>query len=534
MAITYPVTKDTFTNPVATDKLNNPPHATQHADVNDSIEAIVDKVGVDSSTDGNSLDYLVHSLHYNVKDYGATGDGVTDDTAAIQAAINAAGVTGGEIYFPNGTYICASGLDCSTTSNVNLRFVGNGGTGAGASTKTILRYTGTEARFIDARGSYGFVLEEMMVLYSNILFTGKLVDIGGNTRDSAYGLIRRCYIGGTGVGVDNAAALISYNNAIIQTVEHCSFGAAVVAVLGMENSATDYSNVINVQNCVFNGETLPLKNAGDTWNIINCTFESPIGSIYRYDTGITANGLNFTGCWSGDVTGTGVTQIEFAGNNLNITGCNLSSDGTATIVEIIGSSCFGIKIEGNEFKSSLKGVDFGTTSGHTGVSIKNNAWSTITTKVAGTIPPGAMIDYDQKVRIGSPTGTSTVTQFMVGNVGFFGAQESLVDLSTTPVSLFGGGGIGTSITHFFLTNVSGDTCNFTIYTALDAGVSWKFTHTAGANCSITESSEGVFAISGMGDSKTYTLTLNTGSGVVTLVSSGATTGTTVIKCLGYK
>ena len=39
----------------------------------------------------------------SVKDFGAVGDGVTDDTAAIQSAVNAAG--GKALYFPGGTYI---------------------------------------------------------------------------------------------------------------------------------------------------------------------------------------------------------------------------------------------------------------------------------------------------------------------------------------------------------------------------------------------------------------------------------------------
>ena len=45
----------------------------------------------------------------SVKDFGAVGDGVADDTAAIQAAIN----TGSSIVFPGGTYKC-SGLTQST------------------------------------------------------------------------------------------------------------------------------------------------------------------------------------------------------------------------------------------------------------------------------------------------------------------------------------------------------------------------------------------------------------------------------------
>jgi hypothetical protein len=39
------------------------------------------------------------------QDYGAKADGVTDDTIAIQTAINVASATGSTVYFPGGTYI---------------------------------------------------------------------------------------------------------------------------------------------------------------------------------------------------------------------------------------------------------------------------------------------------------------------------------------------------------------------------------------------------------------------------------------------
>lgn len=41
----------------------------------------------------------------SVKDFGAVGDGVTDDTAAIQAAIDSVKINGGTVFVPPGTYL---------------------------------------------------------------------------------------------------------------------------------------------------------------------------------------------------------------------------------------------------------------------------------------------------------------------------------------------------------------------------------------------------------------------------------------------
>ena len=42
---------------------------------------------------------------YSVMEYGAVGNGIADDTAAVQAAIDACALAGGGVvYFPPGTY----------------------------------------------------------------------------------------------------------------------------------------------------------------------------------------------------------------------------------------------------------------------------------------------------------------------------------------------------------------------------------------------------------------------------------------------
>ncbi len=67
-----------------------------------------------------------------VRSYGARGDGTTDDTAAIQSAINAAAKQpghGADVVFPAGTYRITRTLDCKTLgagvfTGVNLRGAG--------------------------------------------------------------------------------------------------------------------------------------------------------------------------------------------------------------------------------------------------------------------------------------------------------------------------------------------------------------------------------------------------------------------------
>jgi hypothetical protein len=60
--------------------------------------------------------------------YGAAGDGVTDDTAAFQAAVDALPATGGAIYIPAGDYLLNSGVSDTPViiNKPNVRLFGEG------------------------------------------------------------------------------------------------------------------------------------------------------------------------------------------------------------------------------------------------------------------------------------------------------------------------------------------------------------------------------------------------------------------------
>ena len=130
-AVDYTVTGDTITFTTA-------PPSNAEIDVTcyGVAHSIVTDVNVTStgSTTARSLATRFAEIA-NVKDYGATGDGVTDDTAAIQAAIDASN----NIYIPEGTYRIAKNTSADGHTNYGLKIDKNDVTISGIKGKSLLK-----------------------------------------------------------------------------------------------------------------------------------------------------------------------------------------------------------------------------------------------------------------------------------------------------------------------------------------------------------------------------------------------------------
>lgn len=117
---------------------------------------------------------------FNVKDYGALGNNTADDTAAIQAAINAAGTNGGQVYFPPGQYKLNTSAPLSNTHDA-VSFLGSGV----ANTKIIIGSGFTGSAAITNTGNY-FVFQNMSIEAASSTTTSNpachgIVSTGGHT-----------------------------------------------------------------------------------------------------------------------------------------------------------------------------------------------------------------------------------------------------------------------------------------------------------------------------------------------------------------
>ncbi len=250
---------------------------------------------------------------FDVTAYGATGNGVTDDSAAIQAALTAAAAiaAGGLVYIPAGTYVVGTALTCSNRfvtiqgagkDSTKLSYTGNGvaltlGTTAGAGADSTggvrdLTITGTGS------GTSGLRI---------IVFNGGYLE---NLRVEDF-------TAGNGILFDGANCIYSYNVDVQNNLINLKFSADVTT------PGNPYSANLNV---FFGGQ---IKNGGQ--HVISTD---------------SADGNKFYGTYFAVATTAPAINLEKA-NNWVFDGCMFESNLGGAAVAVVNLGAAGAATDAN-------------------------------------------------------------------------------------------------------------------------------------------------------------------------------------------
>jgi hypothetical protein len=195
----------------------------------------------------------------SVKSFGAMGDGVTDDTAAIQAALDQVGTSGGgALYFPEGEYVVSAPLSISPntvlrgagpmTTIISSAHAGGGGADPGEDLRNGSGFITVAP--INASTPIHVVIEDIGIRNTNPDNVGAAYYDRGGTSISC----RNCGFGGFKFGV-------VLEQSELVDVDLCEIGgqndggAAVWIVNGPDltaGAASGYSNRISVKRCQIN------------------------------------------------------------------------------------------------------------------------------------------------------------------------------------------------------------------------------------------------------------------------------------------
>ena len=351
----------------------------------------------------------------NVRRYGAVGDGLTDDTTAIQNAINATGANGGDVVFPAGTYIIASSLDLSDRRSVRLVGVGSPPTSGSNSPSQIYVTATSGSRLIDCRSSVGIVFEDLMIVQSGAGFTGHVIDFdwSASNADAHFAAIQRCYF----QALTTAASILHLHRTHSMLIEGNNFVGGACALLGGQSN---YANRINVfHNSFIDSLGAPIKDptgsAGQVWLVTGNTFEplSGGGAGAVVATG-RVSGLVFSGNWCGDASASGNWLEAAAWDFCTIYG-NIISSGSQGLTVTGAFNNTGNAIYGNAFAQLSTAVNVTSASSWNGI-YENNLYDTVTTRLSGSFTTGRTQTVDQTNHFGAQMFSNGVANGVGGTL----------------------------------------------------------------------------------------------------------------------
>jgi hypothetical protein len=237
----------------------------------------------------------------SVKSFGAVGDGLTDDTAAIQACIDAIAATGGMVFIPAGTYHLTAMLtvNAGTHRGIIVCGAGSGSILKPAAGTTCITLTG------DAGGAEVTVLRDFRVLYatahaSNI---GVLV-ANGASGQSNWVLERLSVLGDSSPGQFSYLGIgISCVFALKGTIRDCVVEFWDVGIK-YRPVGGDHCNANLIDSCKIRINNTGCDIQTQTGAISGCTLEANETSLLLDITNIfSVFGSHFEGAGPGTLTG---------------------------------------------------------------------------------------------------------------------------------------------------------------------------------------------------------------------------------------
>lgn len=237
----------------------------------------------------------LNGVRFDVTAFGAKGDGTTDDTAAIQAAINAASASGwgAEVFFPRPSNFYRVNGQLSLYEKQGITLQGVGGAITNGTKGAIVFTKSGNTPMIDARGGKGCRFLDLKLMYSSPTYTGDFLDYSGlPSGDSGTMVMSRVLIAGSDfdstLKVINARSLIRIHGSHTVTIEDSYFSTGETAILGKTKYNADGSeatnnfaaNVIQIRQNHFRiTKSYPIKNLGQGIVIDGNTFEGCLTEI---------------------------------------------------------------------------------------------------------------------------------------------------------------------------------------------------------------------------------------------------------------
>lgn len=284
---------------------------------------------------------MIANAAVNVKDFGAVGDGVTDDTAAIQAAIDSG--AGKTILFPEGnTYLISSPL----TLYSNSTYMG----GAKIKQKNSANISGS----LFSGTSLNNILIDGLELDANqsnnaaAQTYGIILELGNNNT------IRNCYIHDTtqsGIQLESESGSKIVSNHIIDC--GINLGTDNHGIMVISTTSTPLSNILISGNIVDNayrkGITVYNASPGVVSSVVisnNVVSNCNTGGIYVSNPSAAVNGF---------ITGVCITGNNCSNNYVNIlistaSGCTVS--GNTCIATSGGQGIFSADIKYSSFSGN--------------------------------------------------------------------------------------------------------------------------------------------------------------------------------------